>query len=288
MGQVAGSQTDEDNKNASDLALKCDGRWNNETFSLEAEFQQIGDDFAAESGFLPDVFIGRRRYGVEGDFGKHFKSRKLRRIGFGTEYRYASTLDGIRTRESWGAGGMIMLGDIFFRGGFEREFRTDPDNINISYNDSGIGGFVGFFPPKYLGAMMDFTIGTRDEKDILHLGPELNIRPITPVSISFDAQFVRREDEDDEMVLRSVLDYAFSQTMNFRLSGEGNRKGNRSVFSLYSWEFRPESNFFIVYSYNKYHDEEEEDETIGEEEFITEQILYVKISYRLRWTPPWS
>jgi len=271
-GQIAASQTDRDEEGKSDVAFTIRGGWNKDPVGMSIGLQQVGKDFSAEAGFLPDIFIGRRGIRIEGGFRKGFKSRLLRRLGFGSDYSYGETIDGIRTSERWGIGGMIGLWDFFLRTGFSKEFRTDPEDISIGYNDRSVDGFFGWFPPKFVTLNMDFKIGTRDEKNVIFLGPGLSLRPVEMASIRIEGQWLRMEGEDDQRILRSVFEYRFTQDMNLRITAEGRLNGHRSLFALYSWEFKPESNLFLVYTYN-------------EEENEREQVGYFKVAYRVRWQP---
>jgi hypothetical protein len=271
-GQIAASQTDREGKNTSDLAFMLKGSWERDPIFILSGLQQMGEDFSAEAGFLPDIFIGRRRFNLDARIHKRFKSRFIRRLGFGPSYSYGSTLDGVRTNEQWEFGMMVGIWDFFIRTGFTSEFRTDPKDISIGYNDRSVDGFMGWFPPRWVGFRMMYKFGTRDEKKMLFLSPELSLKPIETASIRVEGQWLRMKGEDDQRILRSVFEYSFTRDMNLRITAEGRLNGHRSLFALYSWEFKPESNLFLVYTYN-------------EEEGKREQVGYFKVAYRMRWQP---
>ena len=271
-GQIAASRLDKNGRNRSDTAITIKGGREGELWSMSIGFQQVGRDFSAEAGFLPDIFIGKRGIRLEGRLRKRFKSRLLRHLGFGPSYSYGGTIDGIRTNERWELGGMIGLWNFFLRAGLSKEFRTDPKDITIGYNDRGIDGFFGYFPPKFVTFSMRYMIGTRDEKDVIFLSPELSLKPVEMASIRIEGQWLRMEGEEDQRIIRSVFDYRFTQDMTLRLTGEGKLDGHKSLFALYSWEFKPESNLFLVYTYN-------------EERGKREQMAYFKVAYRMRWQP---
>ena len=58
--------------------------------------------------------------------------------------------------------------------------------------------------------------------------------------------------------------------MFLRGSIEVTRDEQRSLFVLYGWEYRPESNFFLVYTDDKDGDE-------------VDRIIFIKLSYLLKW-----
>jgi len=59
--------------------------------------------------------------------------------------------------------------------------------------------------------------------------------------------------------------------MFFRTTFEVTRveEGERRIFALYAWEFRPESNFFLVYTDYKQGDD-------------VERMIFVKLAYLLK------
>jgi hypothetical protein len=79
-----------------------------------------------------------------------------------------------------------------------------------------------------------------------------------------------KEGESLELNRRLMLNYRLSQQMFFRTTLEVTRSDERSIFALYAWEFRPESNLFLVYTDNKEGDD-------------IERIIFVKLSYLLKW-----
>ena len=271
-GQMAFSHTSRESEK-SDLGFTVRGGWEREPFGAHVSYQRIGEDFTAEAGFLPDVFIGREGWSASFGFHKPLKSRVLRRIGFGGEYRRGRTLEGVKTYDGWDVGMGIGLWDTFTRVGFTKEFRTDPKDVEIGYNDWSVGGFAGWFPPKYLLLMSEFRVGTRDEKGIVFLTPTLILRPLQTTSLKIETQLLWREEGEDQRIIRTVLEHRFTPEMRARFTFENTSEGRRSAFFLYSWEFKPESNLFLVYTYNRSAKDE------------TEQIGYFKIAYRMRWQP---
>jgi len=249
--------------------VRCGRR--SDSVSFDFRYRDIGQDFDAEAGFVPESRIDRLGPDVDVWFQRQFKSRLLRRIGGGIEYQVLFDHDGNRTNERREIGFNISLWDFWTRCGFEWYFHPgDEDEEDRTYIDRTFGMFGGYFPSKWVTLMTPMRVGKVDGKDAFFIGPEFTLKPTDDIALSMEIQRLKQEDEVD-INRRFTLEYRFTQRMHFRGSVETTSDNANNIFALYSWEFQPESNFFLVYTFN-----EEEGET-------AEHTFFVKVAYLMKW-----
>jgi len=271
-GQYALTKSpDIDNVSRADALYVRFGR-RSDGFSFDFGYRDIGQDFDAEAGFVPESRIDRLGGDADLWFQRKFKDTLLRRIGGGIEYQLLFDHSGNRTNERREIGFNISVWDFWTRCGFEWYFHPvddEGDEENKTYINRTFGMFGGYFPSKWVTVMMPMRAGKIDGKDTFFFGPEITIKPTDDIALSAEIQRLKQEDEVD-INRRFTLGYRFTQRMHFRGSVETTNNKEKNIFALYSWEFQPESNLFIVYTFNE-----------GEE--TTEHTFFVKVAYLMKW-----
>ena len=120
------------------------------------------------------------------------------------------------------------------------------------------------------------NFGLRNDKNIFFIRPEITIRPTAKLSFEFILQRLHEKDLDgtawelSEWTRRFVVNYQFAQRMYARTSAEFTLEKERRVFALFAYEYRPESNLFIVYNDNR--------DVAGD----IERIVFIKVSHLLK------
>jgi len=242
-------------------------------FFVMFSYRDIGADFEAKSGFVPDSRIDRKGGMAILHYRKEFKNTFFKEIGTGLDYERLYNHDKKLTNERRGLDFNIRFGDFFTRAGFESYYHpVEEDDKTNYYTDRTFGMFGGWFPSKWISLFTRMQIGKRDGKDSLFIGPSINFKPIDELGLEFEYQ---RSEHGDELTIinRFIVDYRFSQKMNIRTTYEFTNDNKRYAFILYSWEFRPESNLFLVYTQNK------------EPDNYTEHTFFMKIAYLFKWMP---
>ena len=90
-----------------------------------------------------------------------------------------------------------------------------------------------------------------------YIRPEITIRPTAKLSFEFILQRLHEREPEamawhlSEWTRRFIVNYQFAQRMYARASAELTLEKERRVFALFAYEYRPESNFFIVYNDNR-------------------------------------
>ena len=136
--------------------------------------------------------------------------------------------------------------------------------------------FMGWFPPKYVQIRNTGNFGVRNNNNIFFIRPEITIRPTAKLSFEFILQRLHEKEPDatgwqlSEWTRRFVVNYQFAQRMYARASAEFTIERERRVFALFAYEYRPESNFFIVYTDNR--------DVDGD----TERIVFIKVAHLLK------
>ena len=120
------------------------------------------------------------------------------------------------------------------------------------------------------------SFGVRDNKDTFFIRPEITIRPTAKLSFEFILQRLHEREPEttqwqlSEWTRRFIVNYQFAQRMYARASAEFTLEKERRVFALFAYEYRPESNLFIVYNDNR------------DVEGNTERIVFIKIAHLLK------
>lgn len=241
-------------------------------FSLDAIYADIGEHFNPETGFVPRV--DRRGVIIRSRYNKQYKGA-VERLRGEVEYERLTNHAGELTNHRAGFSGLFGVYDFFFLIGPEWYNHIDDDD-NQLYEDRTARFFVGWFPPKYVQIRNTGNFGLRNDKNIFFLRPEITIRPTAKLSFEFIVQRLHEKEpnatawELSEWTRRFVVNYQFAQRMYARASAEFTLEKERRVFALFAYEYRPESNLFIVYNDNR------------DVEGDTERIVFIKIAYLLK------
>lgn len=241
-------------------------------FSLDAIYADIGEYFNPETGFVPRV--DRRGVVIRSRYNKQYKGT-LERLRGEIEYERLTNHAGELTNHRAGFSGLLGVKDFFFLLGPEWYNHIDDDD-NRLYEDRTARFFVGWFPPKYVQIRNTGNFGLRNDKNIFFIRPEITIRPTAKLSFEFILQRLHEKHPDgtawelSEWTRRFVVNYQFAQRMYARTSAEFTLEKERRVFALFAYEYRPESNLFIVYNDNR------------SVEGDTERIVFIKVSHLLK------
>ena len=241
-------------------------------FSIDAIYADIGEYFNPETGFVPR--IDRRGVVIRSRYNKQYKGA-IERLRGEVEYERLVNHAGELTNHRAGFSGLFGIYNFFFLIGPEWYNHIDDDDDQF-YEDRTARFFVGWFPPKYVQIRNTGNFGLRNDKNIFFIRPEITIRPTAKLSLEFILQRLHEKDPDAigwqlvEWTQRFVVNYQFAQRMYARASAEFTIESERRVFALFAYEYRPESNFFIVYNDNR------------DVEGDTERIVFIKVSHLLK------
>ena len=241
-------------------------------FSIDAIYADIGEYFNPETGFVPR--IDRRGVVIRSRYNKQYKGA-VERLRGEVEYERLVNHAGELTNHRAGFSGLFGVYDFFFLIGPEWYNHIDEDDDQL-YEDRTARFFVGWFPPKYVQIRNTGNFGLRSDKNIFFIRPEITIRPTAKLSFELILQRLHEREPDatvwqlTEWTQRLVVNYQFAQRMYARASAEFTIEEERRVFALFAYEYRPESNFFIVYNDNR--------DVKGD----TERIVFIKVSHLLK------
>ena len=240
-------------------------------FSVDAIYADIGEHFNPETGFVPR--IDRRGLVLTSRYNKQYKGA-LERLRGEVEYERLANHAGELTNHRLNVSGMLGVYNFFFLLRPEWYYHINDDNQ--PFTDRTMGFFAGWFPPKYVQIRNIGSFGIRDNKDTFFIRPEITIRPTAKLSFEFILQRLHEREPEamqwrlSEWTRRFIVNYQFAQRMYARASAEFTLKKERRVFALFAYEYRPESNFFIVYNDNR------------DVEGDTERIVFIKIAHLLK------
>ena len=240
-------------------------------FSVDAVYADIGEHFNPETGFVPR--IDRRGLVVRSRYNKQYKGA-LERLRGEVEYERLANHAGELTNHRVNVSGMLGVYNFFFLLRPEWYYHINDDNQ--PFTDRTVGFFAGWFPPKYVQIRNTGRFGVRDNKDTFFIRPEITIRPTAKLSFEFILQRLHEREPEamqwrlSEWTRRFIVNYQFAQRMYARASAEFTLEKERRVFALFAYEYRPESNFFIVYNDNR------------DVEGDTERIVFIKIAHLLK------
>ena len=225
-------------------------------------------------------------------YRKQYKGNFPSRIGCEGRYMRLYNHIGERTNERFEISPNIGIWDFWVSPELQwYRHRGIDENADIEFTDKTVGFFGGFFPPKLVRLFIRGEAGKIEDRDTLFFGPELTINLLEDLALRTDIQWLKQEWQEstgagwiqkNERTInrRFTIEYRFTQRMNLRASLESTRrnfetpdvpKNEEYIFVLYAWEFRPESNFYWVYTMNR----------VGYEN--TEHIIFVKLSYLMKW-----
>jgi hypothetical protein len=240
-------------------------------FSLDAVYADIGEHFNPETGFIPRV--DRRGWVIRSRYNKQYKGT-LERLRGEAEYERLANHAGELTNHRARFSGLLGVNNFFFLLGPEWYYHVNDDNE--PFTDRTVRFFAGWFPPKYVQIRNTGSFGVRDNKDTFFIRPEITIRPTAKLSFEFILQRLHERAPEatqwqlSEWTRRFIVNYQFAQRMYARASAEFTLEKERRVFALFAYEYRPESNFFIVYNDNR------------DVEGDTERIVFIKIAHLLK------
>ncbi len=240
-------------------------------FSVDAIYADIGEHFNPETGFVPRV--DRRGFVLNSRYNKQYKGT-LERLRGEAEYERLANHTGELTNHRARFSGLIGVRDLFFFLGPEWYYHINEDNI--PFTDRTVRFFAGWFPPKYVQIRNTSSFGVRDNKDTFFIRPEITIRPTAKLSFEFILQRLHEREPEttqwqlSEWTRRFIVNYQFAQRMYARASAEFTVEKERRVFALFAYEYRPESNFFIVYNDNR------------DVEGNTERLVFIKVAHLLK------
>lgn len=262
VGQFAKSWFHDKNDNATVFSLKRESKGS----FLEIMGGDIGRNFDVESGYIPRT--DRKGGKISTDYGFKRDAKIFKEIRGGVSYERLENHDRIKTNESCKLRFMLGIADFFVMTEPEWYQHTDDLDVNIVYTNRSIFFFTGFSPPKWVSLMSPIMIGKQENKKTFFIGPGLTITPLQQFKLEIGVDRVDREDESLVLNRRFGAGYQISQQMAIRSNLELTRDGKRYVFVLFSWEFRPESNLFLVYTDSK-------------EEGKMERMIFIKMAYLL-------
>ena len=240
-------------------------------FSVDAIYADIGEHFNPETGFVPRV--DRRGFVLNSRYNKQYKGT-LERLRGEAEYERLANHTGELTNHRARFSGLIGVRDLFFFLGPEWYYHINEDNI--PFTDRTVRFFAGWFPPKYVQIRNTSSFGVRDNKDTFFIRPEITVRPTAKLSFEFILQRLHEREPEttqwqlSEWTRRFIVNYQFAQRMYARASAEFTVEKERRVFALFAYEYRPESNFFIVYNDNR------------DVEGNTERLVFIKVAHLLK------
>ena len=240
-------------------------------FSIDAIYADIGEYFSPETGFVPR--IDRRGVVIRSRYNKQYKGA-VERLRGEVEYERLTDHTGELRNHRAGFSGLFGIYNFFFLIGPEWYYHVDDDNKPLT--DRTARFFAGWFPPKYVQIRNTGNFGVRNNKNIFFIRPEITIRPTAKLSFEFILQRLHEKEPDaavwqlSEWTRRFVVNYQFAQRMYARASAELTIERERRVFALFAYEYRPESNFFIVYNDNR------------DVEGDTERIMFIKVAHLLK------
>ena len=258
------------NSTADDLIFAQLARRTN-VFSLDAVYADIGEHFNPETGFIPR--IDRRGFVIRSRYNKQYKGT-LERLRGEAEYERLANHAGELTNHRARFSGLLGVNNFFFLLGPEWYYHVNDDNK--SFTDRTVRFFAGWFPPKYVQIRNTGSFGVRDNRDTFFIRPEITIRPTAKLSFEFILQRLHERAPEatqwqlSEWTRRFIVNYQFAQRMYARASAEFTLEKERRVFALFAYEYRPESNFFIVYNDNR------------DVEGDTDRIVFIKIAHLLK------
>ena len=264
-------------KNDDAFIVSLDRRTRGLFFHLH--YGDVGRDFEAEPGYVPRT--DRRGFGADSGYEYSREDSFLKMLRCRAGYERLENHGGIKTNEEREIELMAALGDFFV--GMEPKWyqHTDENDESILYTDRTISLFPGWFPPRWASLQSHIEMGKQDNKKVLLTGAGMSIMPSQKLKFDLGMDRLDKKGEIFTLIRRLGANYQFSQKMSFRVSLEMtkektidgniiNRALRRRIFALYSWEFRPKSNLFLVYTDNK------------DGDFI-ERIIFWKISCLLKW-----
>ena len=234
--------------------------------SFKARYFDIGQHFEPETGFIPR--IDRRGMNLSGKVEKRQKAR-INFLNHETEYERLYNHRGRLTNHRFRLQNIIGFEDFFLF--FSPEWYYYLDDEDQAFTDRTLGLFLGWIPtkPKWVSIRVRNSIGIRNNKESFFLGPEIYLRPTSKLNFEFRQQRLVEDKKLVDNTRRFVTNYQFAQRMYLRSSLEQTLEDERRFFALFAYEYKPESNFFLVYNYNQKKEGKE-------------QILFVKLVYLIK------
>ena len=238
------------------------------SLSFDLVYSDTGPDFQAEPGFIPRT--DRRGFETETRYEYTRDASIFRMFRSEIGYERLENHAGIKTNDKRSFDLMARLHNFFIAVEPEWYQHVGEEDESIFYTDKTVSFFTGWFPPRWASLRSRTLIGKQEDKKTFFVGPELSIVPTEKMRLEIGLDRLDKEGERLELNRRLMLNYQFSQQMFFRTTFEVTRADERRIFALYAWEFRPESDLFLVYTDRKEGDD-------------IERIIFVKLSCLLKW-----
>lgn len=263
IGQFTRSWFPDKVSNASVVSLKR----RSSGFSFELLGADIGRDFEVESGFIERTDRKGGRISTQYEYRRD--SKILKEIRGEASYEILYNHDDIKTNENRRLEFMVGIHNFFMmlEPSWYQHINDDDPNI---YTDRTLFCFFGYFPPKWVSFRSPMMYGKQEKRMTFFVGPGLTVRPFQPLTLEFGLDRVDREGERLVLNRRVSASYQFTRRMFIKGNFEITRDEQRYLFFVYGWEFRPESDLFLVYS---------DDEDHGN----VDRSIILKISYLLKW-----
>ena len=230
--------------------------------SFKAQYFDIGQDFDPETGFIPRV--DRQGINLLTSLEKRWKG-PIQFLRSAPEYERLYNHQGTLTNHRFKFENIIGISNMYFF--LSPEWYYHLENDGERFTDRTLGLFFGWFPPKWISARTRNSFGIRNGQESFFVGPEITIRPTDKFNLEVRQQRLIENSKLVELTTRVAFNYQFDQRIYARASLEQTIEKDRRFFALFACEYKPESNFFIVYNNNQ--------TKKGE----SEQILFVKLVY---------
>ena len=231
-------------------------------FSFKARYFDVGEHFNPETGFIPRV--DRRGINLLTSLEKRWKGR-IQFLRSAPEYERLYNHQGTLTNHRFKFENIIGISNMYFFLSPEWYYHLEDDGEK--FTDRTLDFFCGWFPPKWISIRTRGSFGIRSGHESLFAGPEITIRPTDKFNLEIQQQRLIEDAKLVESTTRVALNYQFGQRIYARSTLEQTIEKDRRFFALFAYEYKPESNFFVVY--NNYHSKDGENE----------QILFVKLVY---------
>jgi hypothetical protein len=235
--------------------------------AFDLRYMDVDENFEVESGFIPR--INRRGVSNRVEYQYQLERRLPQRLRASVEYERLTDQNGKRTNERRGFNGMIGGYNVFLFGGPDWYYHFNEDDKK-PFTDKTLRIFLGWFPPKWLNTRNLFFWGTVDDQKTFLFSPSVEFYPTDKLRFEMEIQRVTKDQKLKDLNRRFAIGYQFAQRMFLRSTFEFTKHDERRFFAIYSYEYKPESNFFIVYNDNT------------DREGERTQILFIKVAHQIK------
>ncbi len=239
-------------------------------FSLLSQFNEVGDDFTAEVGFVPRVDF--KRSFNQGKLNFYPKNNGISSHGPTLEYEHIWNGDRSRTDQLTSLGYEINfknLAKITVKGTVDYTYLLDDfdpareDNgiflaAGTDYTYKRIIWEAGSNTRKSLYFNFNGSVGEFFNGNIFNLNGNINyrIRPIFNLSIDYNYNRLRLPNPYNDANLFLIgprFEFTFTRNLFFTsLVQYNNQLDNINLNARFQWRYKPVSDFFLVYTDNYY------------------------------------